>query len=338
MQDLYNTCYEAFVLFINKVLDTYDNNIKAVTVITVDVLTNKNSVFRNELEMYLDGVHVDIDTCSKVLKFILVSKAYIVNYYDFVHEINVSCCEEALFELESLSKEDIVDLFYKPTSTTDYVIEDFLSYISRPYTFWSKAKELIVKDDKLAELLALNPFEALDIGDYIPEEKFIQSEKYIQTFFDLYDKSISDLDEDDYNEVESAELGYFAQNIYEYFNYDVAKVAQFICYIISNVYEFLVIEKSSNYSDFELYFNLIEYIENTDENTLCSEFLNNSEFAIKVIDLFLEENSFLYEGDLLDKRDVFKKCGNIQVLKRLNPYYDAEEIVYNQLKETSRLN
>ncbi len=40
----------------------------------------------------------------------------------------------------------------------------------------------------------------------------------------------------------------------------------------------------------------------------------------------------------LKKREEFKHYGDIKLLRKLNPYYDAEEIVYQKIKETSEIN
>ena len=45
MQDLYSLSYHAFMLFLNKMNERYDENKKVLKQIIIDVLTNKNSIF-----------------------------------------------------------------------------------------------------------------------------------------------------------------------------------------------------------------------------------------------------------------------------------------------------
>ncbi len=343
MQDIYSISYDVFMLFLNKITDRYGENRKVLKTIIIDVLTNEKSIFNEDLKSFIDDA-INLDTCKRVIMFMLVSKSYVMNYYDFVHEINRAYTEDMIQELESLNKENVIELFYKPSEVTDDILEDFFAYIVRPYVFQSKAKELVFKDGKLKTLLELNPFEALDIWDYISDEDFMESEKYIQTFFNLYDKSISDasLDEfgekENYDEADDYEYSLFINNIRNHFEDDSTKILLFLSYIMSNIYEFLVVEKKNNPKEYEDAFYLIDYFENEDIYTLKDEFLTNQDFALRIIDLFVEINGTLYEDDLLNRRDDFKKCGDVKLLRKLNPYFDAEEIVYKEIKETSTLN
>lgn len=50
--------------------------------------------------------------------------------------------------------------------------------------------------------------------------------------------------------------------------------------------------------------------------------------------LFLESNDYLLEGDLFEKREVYKEKGDLKLLRKLNPYYNEEEIVFKKIKET----
>ncbi len=339
MQDLYSLSYHAFMLFLNKMNERYDENKKVLKQIIIDVLTNKNSIFNKDFEEFLDE-SINIEDCKRVIMYFLVSKSYIMNYYDYIHEINISYCYPFLEELEGLNKEDVIDLFYKPDETTNEIIDDFFAYITRPYIFMSKAKELIINDGKLPSLLKINPFEALDIWDYISDEDLTEPEKFIQIFFDIYDKSIAEAVDDpngekeNYEGIEAFEHAMLIKNINEYFENDINKVTIFLSYIISNVYECLIVEKDSS----GINNDLIVYLEEADIYELRDEFINNNEFAFRIMDIFEERNSTLLEDELLNKREQFKRCGDVLLLKRLNPYYDAEEIVYQKMKETSEFN
>lgn len=339
MQDLYSLSYHAFMLFLNKMNERYDENKKILKQIIIDVLTNKNSIFNKDLEEFLDK-NINIEACKRVIMYFLISKSYIMNYYDYIHEINISYCYPFLEELEDLNKDGILDLFYKPDETTNEIIDDFFAYITRPYIFMSKSKELIINDGKLSTLLKINPFEALDIWDYILDEDLTEPEKFIQIFFDIYDKSIAEAVDDpngekeNYEGIEAFEHAMLIKNINEYFENDINKVTIFLSYIISNVYECLIVEKDSS----GINNDLIVYLEEADIYELRDEFINNNEFAFRIMDIFEERNSTLLEDELLNKREQFKRCGDVLLLKRLNPYYDAEEIVYQKMKETSEFN
>lgn len=340
MQNIYSISYEAFILFLNKIMNRYNNDERKIKYAILDVLTSKESDYNADLQEFLLETGVNLEVCKRLLMFIIVSKSYIMNYYDFVHEINLSYSASALEYLEDLSKEDIIGIFYRPSDITEEIIDDIIAYTSRPYTFEFKSKELIFKDDKVSTLLKLNPFELLDVGDYVPDEKLIESEKFIQDFFDIYDKSISEAsenacDQEEYDSIDEYEHAIINQNIQEFFQNDRTKIFLFLSYIISNVYEFLIIEKNSGQNDYREYFDLIPHIEESDVNELCDEFYYNSDFGIKIMDLFVEQNSTLVEGDLLEKREEFEHYGDIKLLRKLNPYYDAEEIVYQKMKETS---
>ncbi len=344
MRDLYYISYESFMLFLNKVTERYDDNRKVLKHIIIDLLTNKRSTFNADLNEFIEKSGANLEVCKRAIMFMLVSKSYVMNYYDSVHEINTSYSEPFIEDLESLTKEDIIDMFYKPTEMTDDIIEDFLAYIQRPYIFKFKAKELIFKNGNLQKLLELNPFEFLDIWDYIPDEELTKPEKYIQRFFDIYDKSISECAEDingekeNYESMDDYEHSVLIQSIYQSFENDIAQITIFINYILSNIYEFLIIEKNSGSKNYKDCFDLIPFLEEHDIYELRDEFLNNREFALRIIDIFIEQNSTLDENDLLEKREEFKHYGDIKLLRKLNPYYDAEEIVYQKIKETSEIN
>ena len=85
-----------------------------------------------------------------------------------------------------------------------------------------------------------------------------------------------------------------------------------------------------------MYINIVRFIESSSIEEVIERFVNNYEFTIEVIDAFLEGNDYLVEGDLIGKRDVFKRVGNVKLLRKLNPYYQ-EEIVYKKIKETSEI-
>ena len=49
-------------------------------------------------------------------------------------------------------------------------------------------------------LLKLNPFEVLDLYDFIEDDKYTSSEEVIQTFMDIYEQSLVCLYNDEFGE------------------------------------------------------------------------------------------------------------------------------------------
>lgn len=109
----------------------------------------------------------------------------------------------------------------------------------------------------------------------------------------------------------------------------------FTKYIISNVYETIVTELSANNLDYKRYLSIQKYIEQNAINDILAKVFTDYKFALQIIDAFLAGNDVLIEGDLLGKREIFKKVGNVKLLRKINPYYKEEEIVYKKIKETN---
>lgn len=157
---------------------------------------------------------------------------------------------------------------------------------------------------------------------------------------DFYDKSLLYSFNDDYGEADQYSCSEeflvetFISKLRNYFN-DEKKFIIFIRYIISNVYETIVTELNGNNYDYKKYLDIVYSIEKTETNEILSRFLSDYKFALNIIDAFLEGNDYLVEGDLLCKREMFKKSGNISLLRKLNPFYLEEEIIYKKIKETS---
>lgn len=92
---------------------------------------------------------------------------------------------------------------------------------------------------------------------------------------------------------------------------------------------------NGNNYDYKKYLDIVYSVENCKIDEILSRFLSDYKFALNIIDAFLEGNDYLVEGDLLGKREMFKKSGNISLLRKLNPFYIEEEIIYKKIKETS---
>ena len=90
----------------------------------------------------------DIESIKRVIMLIIASKSYMFNYYDYWHEINIEQSKNMLEEIESMSMQQIIRAFYKRDEFVEYLLEDFFSYINRPYIFQNKCKSLIIDNGK----------------------------------------------------------------------------------------------------------------------------------------------------------------------------------------------
>ena len=61
--------------------------------------------------------------------------------------------------------------------------------------------------------------------------------------------------------------------------------------------------------------------------------LNDNEILLVIIDFFIEINDDIYENDLVSRRLDFKKIGDLTVLRKLDPFYEEEEIMYAKILE-----
>ena len=339
-RDIYAYAYDVFKIFVDNLSMLHVGKKERIINDILDFLTNKNRRYDNEFRNITTTDFNDLDSIKRVIMLIIVSKAYMNNYYDFVHDINAFENNLMLVEIENMSIEDIIGDFYKKDDFIKDLIEDFFSYINRPYIFQSKCKSLIMKDGKMNVLLKLNPFEVLDLYEHIDDGMYTNSEEAIQEFMDIYEQSLMYTFNDENGELKnySCEEEYlisvFISKLMEKYP-SKEKFVEVIKYILSNVYETVVTELSGHNNDYRVYINIVRLIEGSSIEEVIERFVNNYEFTIEVIDAFLEGNDYLVEGDLLGKRDVFKKVGNVKLLRKLNPYYQEEEIVYKKIKETS---
>ena len=339
-RDIYAYAYDAFNIFLENLTMLHVGKREKVIDDVLDFLTNKTRVYDNDFRNITTTDFNDLDTVKRVIMLIIVSKAYMSNYYDFIHDINAFENNLVLVELENMSIEDIVSGFYNRDDFIKDMIEDYFSYINRPYIFQSKCKSLIIKNEKIPVLLRLNPFEVLDLYEFIEDDKYTSSEEVIQTFMDIYEQSLVCLYNDEFGESDNYSCKdeflvsiIFSKLMEKYGSKE--KFIEVIKYILSNVYETVVTELNGHNNDYRVYINIVRLIESSSIEEVIERFVNNYDFTIEVIDAFLEGNDYLVEGDLIGKRDVFKRVGNVKLLRKLNPYYQEEEIVYKKIKETS---
>lgn len=186
-RDIYAYAYDAFNIFLNNLNMFHVGKREKIIDDVLDFLTNKTKVYDNDFRNITTTDFNDLDSVKRVIMLIIVSKAYMNNYYDFIHDINAFENNLVLVELENMSIEDIINGFYNRDDFIKDMIEDYFSYINRPYIFQSKCKSLIIKNEKIPVLLKLNPFEVLDLYEFIEDDKYTSSEEVIQTFMDIYE-------------------------------------------------------------------------------------------------------------------------------------------------------
>lgn len=328
--NIYDFCYDAFNVFVDNIDTRYNQDRDVLNAVVLDFLTNKNSKYNKYFIDVInnDKLDISLSMLKRIIMLMLASKSYIMRIYD--EEIGINSYYASNNDLD-INFRDIIDYFYNNNSIILDYIDDYLAYINRPYIFHSMSKSLIIKKGLLEELLRINPFEVLSLGNYIKDDAYLKSEVAIQQFFDMFDASIIEIHEV-YAEEKEDVLGEIFLSKLEEANVDKN---EFIQYIISNIYETLVIANNTNDPEYMEYMSLKSVIEENNIITLIRLFCENASFRYKVIDAFIVCNDALVEGELLEKRDAFNETGDIKLLRKLNPYYLEEEIIYKKMRESN---
>lgn len=331
--NLYDVSYDSFSFFLDTVELSCDSE-ESFYGVVLDFLTNTNSkcntLFLNIFNEY--KIDVDLNEVKRIIMLMIASKSYIMRTYDEQKGINSYSIEDIKREFDNLDYMDVLDYFYSKDDIVLSWIEDFNSYIKRPYIFQSMSKSIVIKNNLLSELLSINPFEVLSLGDHIKDDSYLQSEIAIQQFFDIYDMALLEFYGD---EIDEDKDEFFANLFLKKLEEQNINMNEFILYTISNVYETLSIAIVESCSEYYKYKWLKKKIEDSSTSLLLSYFYNDATFRIGVIDVFVMSNESLIEGDLISKRNTFKSDGNTLVLKRLNPYYLEEEIVYKRVRKSN---
>ena len=341
MKDIFNIYYEALSLIVFKIRDKYQGDEKILEELVL-LLTSDNSSFENDLKEIINDFSCEYGKFSKrVLISIMLEKAYLLNCYDLSRGINSEYANDKKNILESINTNEGIELFVNNYEFALNIVDSFLEYLDRPYIFKYQSKNLILSSKLINKLLNICPFAIFDLFNQVAQDRFIQSEIQIQEFCDMYNKAYSYvrediLDEKDcYNSEDEYLATTFINSLNIYFNYDINEIGNFLHYILGNIYEALVTFK--NLGDFELreYFDLIPLLEKSKVVDIINKFLNDTGFAIRIINCFVDSNAYLEDYDLLERRDIFKKYGNVNNLKRLNPHYVEEEYAFSKIKKRS---
>lgn len=350
---LYDICYGVLYEVVNNIFALNNNEEKAVLEL-YNFLTTDGSQFES---IFDDITYFKFDEdktiYKKIMMLIVVSSAYYLSLYQYDHNISQDVNMSIIEDLEELSSKDIIRMFYNLDDNpkiADYMI-NYCDFVSKNYIFRNGCLETVLKNEKLNELLKINPFELMNFIYYIDLERFLTSEKYIQEFIDLYDSALSftkdddTIDEDtDISEVEKNEIfnehliQNFKDKVSEYFVYDENKINEFYSYIFSNIYETLIVLINNDKDDSKRRQKLLEIFEecNCQFEELYLLFNTDDDVAFMLIDFFIDTNDDIYEEDLVDRRDDYIKVGNSETLRDLNPYYDEENVVFEQIKQKNK--
>ena len=121
----------------------------------------------------------------------------------------------------------------------------------------------------------------------------------------------------------------------EFFQNNMSEIFQFYLMILGNVYENIAIASSNKAK--RRYKTLIKEMESLSPDELFNKFINEPNFALKIINLFLLYNNNLENGELITMHNKFIKLGKNNNLQKLNPYFARECQTLKRLKETSSL-
>ena len=286
------------------------------------------------------------------MMLIIMSGSYYLSLYQYDHDISQDANLSIIQELEELSSHDIIKKFYDLDNNPelfDYVM-DYMEFSSKNYIFRNGCIDSVLKHEKIKELLKINPFEAVNFISYVDFDHLLITERFIQEFIDLYDssrcclmnESIFDIDgntNDEEDEIfDQFLIEIFRNKVSEYFEEDEEKIHTFYSYIFSNIYETLTVLIKKDKEPEKKYQRLVDLFNscNCRFEELYAAFMKNDEIAFMLIDFFINTNDDIFEEDLIMKREDYIKVGDIDILRELNPYYDEENIVFEQIKQKTK--
>lgn len=340
---LYEICNEILAYTVENIINVNGNKIEKISEELIKFLITDKSTYEDIFEQFASFEFTeDKAQYKKIMMLIIVSSSYYFALYciknDMCAEINKSIIEE----LDDLDYKKIINMFYnwkKNYKVIDY-IEDYCDFDMRNYIFKNNCMEEVIKQRKLRFLNKINPFEILNYLDYLDPEMFLESEKMIQKFIDIYDSSLcycrlDEFDEsDNYDNFNDFVADVIREKIVDEFVTE-HKIKQFYSYIISNIYEAFIIYHHTDKLLIKKYPLFKEIFLNDEVNFeyIYEQILNDNEILLVIIDFFIEINDDIYENDLVSRRLDFKKIGDLTVLRKLDPFYEEEEIMYAKILE-----
>ena len=332
---VYNMCYDMLFFTIEQIKNLVGYDYRKISAEILKFLTTNNSRYEVLFEEYEFLIlNKKKEFYKKIMMLIIASSSYYLSLYFYHHDISIEESKFSIDQLENLNYIQIINNFmnWKDNIEIFNLIYDFLEFYDKNYILQNNCMEEVLKYRKKNYLLKINPFEILKYIDYIEPSNLLESERMIEDFIDIYYSSLyhATLNSDD-NRL-SFILNLFKEKVEEkYITED--KIQEFYSYIFSNIYETV---NSQLYEDFvEEYEFLINELKNINFEFLAmyEKFLFDDEFAIELINFFVDTNNYIYKEDLLIKRENFKHSGNVLILQDLNPFYEEEELVFKKIKE-----
>ena len=278
---------------------------------------------------------------------IITSGSYYFALYNIDNKIEEEYYYEHIDELEKKNYQDIINEYLNWEDNIhvfDY-ISDYVEFVDNGDLFINKCQELVLGNNKLDKIMKINPLEVLNYVNYVDTESMLVTERLIQDFIDIYRSSDYIIKTDEkgnsifYKNVTEYLRATINQQIIHKYKGNKEKIKKFYSYIFSNVYENLVLYYSLDKKYMQSNYNsLIKAFEVGDVNFefLYKKYSEDIKFFAEVINFFLIYNNDVYFGELFERRNEFKKKGNVKLLKKLNPYYDIETAYFK--KEKNRNN
>lgn len=343
---LYGACVESLGLLLNMLDSDSDSMTYGAEVLRF--LTDENSKYDNLLS---EVAYIDLtenkSLYKKLMMLIITSGSYYFALYNIDNKIEEEYYYEHIDELEKKNYQDIINEYLNWEDNIhvfDY-ISDYVEFVDNGDLFINKCQELVLGNNKLDKIMKINPLEVLNYVNYVDTESMLVTERLIQDFIDIYRSSDYIIKTDEkgnsifYKNVTEYLRATINQQIIHKYKGNKEKIKKFYSYIFSNVYENLVLYYSLDKKYMQSNYNsLIKAFEVGDVNFefLYKKYSEDIKFFAEVINFFLIYNNDVYFGELFERRNEFKKKGNVKLLKKLNPYYDIETAYFK--KEKNRNN
>ena len=339
--NIYDLAYEILLNFLEEYpINSSETSQKEMVAFFFGASSKYDSLFDNY-------PNIDYATIKQVMLLIMISNAYLTNIYDIKRGINTENAEDIIEMLEGMNNNSIIKLFKDNLGFSLRIFEDCHEYLYNSYIFRYFCWMTAIKENKLRNLIKLNPFIIFENQDNDLGDGFRETEMIFQLFNDLYGKALNDVEDseviDEEYEPDEVESNSFNKSLYEYFwqlvrdhfNHDEKKIEDFCAAILGSVYECLNIYAKDNEKIRSNNEELLEMFETMSKDELINLFLNDYSFTLKIIDYFISYNDLIEKGDLIRRRKKFLKKGNIDRLAELNPFYKHEQQVLNRLKKDS---
>lgn len=330
----YQLLYDASIECCNKLVGFEYQ--KLIAFLTTDN-TEIEKVFKE-----FETIPINHKYLKKIMMLTIVSCAYLVCEYKLSLEIDEEEMREALKIIENLNYKEIISMYEQNNSYLKKIYDHYTEYANGTYIYRFNCWQNLFREDKIKTILRLNPFVTLDFDDIFMEKIFPETESTIELLYIFYNQALykaeidPEYNEEDHDYFNILVMEHFFDLTSDYFNNDISQIDSFYSMIIGIVYENIAIIKEEKYKrKFSL---LLNELENTPLKDLIAKFYNNHEFALQIIDLFIEFNDFLEVGNLVDRRINFLKLNKNSKLKKFNPHFDEEEQTLIRMKEKSASN